>query len=289
MPEAKVGLEIDGGTEVKMAFGTTQHAGPTIATEEDGPLWTVAMTDCCAIATFDIDASSGKTQRTLYHAAGSNPPDSYFDQLAKLIPKGHDVTVIISNGSDDLDKEIFLGRQVDNIKTKLSAAMKELKKPMTQVVFKTHFTLPKDDDKNKGQKGSFVIDESGFWGRKEAAEAKPAAKKAGTSAGPKAASFLATTVAKPAQAKPAAGDEEEEAGSSGEQSDGEEGKGDDDEAGEEEGGEDEDEEEDDEEGGDGEEGEEAEESEKGGDDEEGEEEEGGEEEASDAEDNKKKA
>jgi hypothetical protein len=35
MPEAKVGLEIDGGTEVKMAFGTTQHAGPTTATEED--------------------------------------------------------------------------------------------------------------------------------------------------------------------------------------------------------------------------------------------------------------
>jgi radical SAM superfamily enzyme len=114
------------------------------------------MTDCCSIATFDTDVSNG-SQRTLYHAAGSNPPAAYFTELVRLIPEEHDVFVIIDNGSDDIHRDTFESMHVGNVKEQLTAAMKKAKKSMDEVVFRTFFTLPDDGTAKMMQKGSFVL------------------------------------------------------------------------------------------------------------------------------------
>jgi hypothetical protein len=213
MPEAKAGLDSDGGTQVNMAIGRTLDDVPS-ATSSDAILWTTYMTQCCAIATFDFEADDGDVQRTLYHAQGSNPSDPYFKTLVSMINPDHTTYVIIGNGSDDDKKESFEIFAVANVKEKLTAAMKKAKKSMDNVTFKIFFTLKEDDKKNDLEPGSFALDESGFWGRivskveKKGEGSKKEAVAGGTKSGI-ASKALSLMAVKP-QAKAAAGDEDED-------------------------------------------------------------------------------
>ncbi|EPE33337.1 hypothetical protein GLAREA_06349 [Glarea lozoyensis ATCC 20868] len=164
MPEAVNGLENDGGHQVKMAIGRTLDDVPA-ATSSDNILWTRDMTQCCAIATCDLEGDDGEVQRTLYHAQGSNPTNAYFSTLVGMIDPDHTTQVIIGNGSDDDRRQSFEMFAVANVKEKFTAAMNTANKSMDNVVFKIFFTLKADDESKGLLPGSFGIDESGFWGR----------------------------------------------------------------------------------------------------------------------------
>jgi hypothetical protein len=154
-------LDTEGGIEVKMAQLDYEDIIAT-ATANDPPLWTWAMSDCCAITTFDTDAKGNKEiQRTLYHARGSNPPKSFFDRLADIIIENHITMVTIANGdTGKMPKEAFVVGP-NFIEEELIKSLKQKNKTDGNVVFDTFFSSPDDDSKTGFEKGTFIIREDG--------------------------------------------------------------------------------------------------------------------------------
>jgi hypothetical protein len=179
--------ELEKSSEVKLPVlvrgQTEDHVNTTISGHP--ALWTTGMADCSCITTYDSKAKGTATQRTLFHANGSNPPDKYYENLVKLINDKTPTIVVISNGAYALVPERFLltefGGVPANMKEKLLAEMKIVEKSTANLSFQTFFPREVDDKKNGLMGGTFVIDGHGSWGRIKAEKARPSSDKGGTS------------------------------------------------------------------------------------------------------------
>lgn len=110
------------GTEVAMSM---MDAVPTVSTGNEA-LYTLSMSDCIAIATFD---HGNANKRTLTHLWGGMASPSYYEKLAATISPN--TTVIVACGafgSQDYFTDVTAGNVEEMIKAFMVKAKKDTSK-----------------------------------------------------------------------------------------------------------------------------------------------------------------
>ena len=141
-------------------------------------LWTEAISDCCAIATYDQQ----RGDRSLIHLPGGQTDNDYYDLTARLLSPGS--TVIVAAGSkwNQRDLDSFLNDLRTEIEERIIAIAAKGNNPLTAAQLNiTWSTYSGNNLLQPGQDASFVFKANGEYGiinpalPEESGEAAPTA------------------------------------------------------------------------------------------------------------------